>query len=255
MLKRLLKQRDKVKESLQEDLTTHFRENIHEPLLRVLWDELTPPRSIETPQYERKSLQWIQLGFQTIDPALDVRGGGKLALDSMVYFVQHYRTEALEIISADYYSWAISCVNLVVLFAKSVGCCPGSTSFASKRYEIASKESFYVLFSHGCIELYNIWSAGNDNTTEMMQFNPTLYQAVSKVLKRSKSCLKQNNNNLDNNQPWTEKQLQLYEKIVQHTKEKHEMIQQRESYGQLKKHYLSPEACPTPPSTVRKSHF
>ena len=80
-----------VYESLQQDLLTHYSDENHQYLLVTLWVFLNPVFRT----FKRQSDQWVRLGFQNCDPAIDTRGGGKLALDSIVFFAQHYRTRVL----------------------------------------------------------------------------------------------------------------------------------------------------------------
>ena len=59
---------------LQKDLTTHYEEGVHETLLQRLWKGLLPGNVV----YAKVSSQWLRLGFQSEDPSIDFRGGGKV---------------------------------------------------------------------------------------------------------------------------------------------------------------------------------
>ena len=60
--------------------------DIHEQTLLKYWELCCP----STPLESRKSEQWKSLGFQGIDPATDIRGGGIFGLRCLVYFAATY---------------------------------------------------------------------------------------------------------------------------------------------------------------------
>ena len=49
----------------------------HEKKLQRLWNNLRP----HVPLKERKSMEWVDIGFQGKDPATDFRGAGTLGLE------------------------------------------------------------------------------------------------------------------------------------------------------------------------------
>jgi len=53
-------------------------------MLMNIWKELRPGRSIKN----RKSEEWIELGFQVRDPATDFRGAGLLGLINLHTWVK-----------------------------------------------------------------------------------------------------------------------------------------------------------------------
>ncbi|KAM9782345.1 ELMO domain-containing protein 1 isoform X1 [Syngnathus typhle] len=66
----------------------------HEEMLMKLWKELRP----DTPLTGRISKQWCEIGFQGSDPKTDFRGMGLLGLHNLLYFAEHDKTAALQML-------------------------------------------------------------------------------------------------------------------------------------------------------------
>ncbi|XP_030218298.1 ELMO domain-containing protein 1 isoform X1 [Gadus morhua] len=66
----------------------------HETLLMQLWKELRP----DTPLTGRISKQWCEIGFQGSDPKTDFRGMGLLGLHNLLYFAEHDKANALQVL-------------------------------------------------------------------------------------------------------------------------------------------------------------
>uniref|UniRef100_A0A3B5MNW7 ELMO domain-containing protein n=1 Tax=Xiphophorus couchianus TaxID=32473 RepID=A0A3B5MNW7_9TELE len=66
----------------------------HESMLMKLWKELRP----DTPLTRRISKQWCEIGFQGNDPKTDFRGMGLLGLQNLLYFAEHDRAAALQML-------------------------------------------------------------------------------------------------------------------------------------------------------------
>ena len=134
---------------LRQLITTPFDEERHTPCLRDLWGALHPPHPAgvddddeeEEEEEEtgvgshatfcRKGEGWQAMGFQHTDPASDVRGGGELALQNLLYFAANHtevaipmcRSRAETTLSADddswpSYPWATAGINLTQLLAE-----------------------------------------------------------------------------------------------------------------------------------------
>jgi len=67
-------------QALQTQCVEPFDESAHGPLLHALW------RAAFAGEYSRTSDKWISLGFQTEDPARDLRGAGALGLRQLLRF-------------------------------------------------------------------------------------------------------------------------------------------------------------------------
>ena len=61
---------------------TSVSSKVHEKLLKRLWKARVPNSS-----FKQKSSKWVDMGFQSSNPVSDFRGGGELALRSLVYVV------------------------------------------------------------------------------------------------------------------------------------------------------------------------
>ncbi|XP_026090723.1 ELMO domain-containing protein 1 isoform X1 [Carassius auratus] len=66
----------------------------HEEMLMKLWKELCP----DSPLSGRISKQWCEIGFQGNDPRTDFRGMGLLGLHSLLYFAEHDKATALQVL-------------------------------------------------------------------------------------------------------------------------------------------------------------
>ena len=85
-------------------------------------------------EYVRKGHIWKELGFQNNDPASDIRGGGLLSLENMLFFLQSHRYVAQNMIrkrakgweTYETFPWAPASINLTRLVATEFGiCCHG----------------------------------------------------------------------------------------------------------------------------------
>ena len=68
--------------------------SVHEDKLMRLWKNLRNDNL-----KERKTMQWVDIGFQGKDPSTDFRGAGMLGLEQLLAITDHgsdYRKEALE---------------------------------------------------------------------------------------------------------------------------------------------------------------
>ncbi|KAG9338685.1 hypothetical protein JZ751_025353, partial [Albula glossodonta] len=66
----------------------------HEEMLLKLWKTLRP----DTPLTGRVSKQWCEIGFQGSDPKTDFRGMGLLGLHNLLYFAEHDKATALQVL-------------------------------------------------------------------------------------------------------------------------------------------------------------
>jgi len=71
----------------------------HESLLKELWELLSIAMGSEEEMaigitYETISETWTLFGFQQKDPVSDIRGGGVLCVQLLIYFLREHKTEA-----------------------------------------------------------------------------------------------------------------------------------------------------------------
>jgi len=65
----------------------------HERLLEDIWVAFTGDKS----SFKVKTKLWKEFGFQCDEPWTDVRGGGKLSMENLKYFLTHYRDSAISL--------------------------------------------------------------------------------------------------------------------------------------------------------------
>lgn len=107
-----------VMEQLQKDIS-----NLDEIVLRKKLKELHG--LCEVGAYEDKCSSWKILGFQQRDPLSDIRGGGELSVDNLLYFVKHNRSIALQMMKKrsdrgegeKNYPWAAASISVTRLVA------------------------------------------------------------------------------------------------------------------------------------------
>lgn len=145
-------------------------------------------------QYVRKGDIWKELGFQNHDPASDIRGGGILCLENMLFFMRQHRHAAQSMIKRratgwetyQTFPWAPASINLTRLVAAEFFICgpgpAGSQATSSKKVkdEFPSKSSFHMLLEEdGFSRIYvlafllldKLWDEKN---ATYMQFNSIL---------------------------------------------------------------------------------
>mmetsp|Transcript_103467 Transcript_103467/g.297256 ORF Transcript_103467/g.297256 Transcript_103467/m.297256 type:complete len:269 (+) Transcript_103467:103-909(+) len=76
---------------LQTSLTTHFDEEVHHGHLERIWELVFRDESGHAPPFQRYSRAWCAIGFQQRDPSADIRGGGELSLDFILYLLEQQR--------------------------------------------------------------------------------------------------------------------------------------------------------------------
>lgn len=155
--------------------------------------------SSEKQQYVRKGDIWKVLGFQNHDPASDIRGGGILCLENMLFFFRVHRHAAQSMIKKradgwdtfETFPWAPASINITRLVASEFSICgPGGqtkSSSSSKTRGILPKTSFHMLLENdGFSRIYvlafllldKVW---DEQGATYMQFNAVL-ESVRKEL-------------------------------------------------------------------------
>lgn len=132
----------------------------------------------EAIKFERYSPNWSKLGFQHgMDPASDVRGGGELALECIVYFVENHTPLVKEIFSKNsirtasrgpyaVYPFACAAITLTKRLCEVLQICEPitgrtTTNFANTPatywHLAGSKESFMNIFVWFFVSLDKLW--------------------------------------------------------------------------------------------------
>lgn len=187
---------------MRQSVSCPFEESTHEPLLRRLWSCTlgAPPLNGEagTP-YKRRSQHWCELGFQQKDPASDVRGGGALCLEALIWLAEQqpevllYLLEARqrrEVERGPYSSFPIACAGIAIVrrlceFFQAVA--PGTGrpnlqvehTMSSTWHLVGSRRHFMELFTAAFLHLDHVW---NRSGASYMQFNQVFWTAMTEFL-------------------------------------------------------------------------
>jgi hypothetical protein len=185
-----------VLEQLQAEIFTAYDRSCsdHEDLLRRLWSACqSSSDSVEdSARFQREGVFWKDIGFQQADPATDIRGGGLLALRSLVFFVENFPSIALAMIASrknrvvgegatavySSYPWAAAGINLTRMLCQIFDVITpaggrGNFKMARKSFWscIAGSERFSRLFCFAFQMLDRKWDFLG---ATYMQFNSVL---------------------------------------------------------------------------------
>ena len=182
-----------VNQSLQKMRTKYTDEHEHYLVELYVKSGLTTRQR----QYVRQGDIWKELGFQNRNPASDIRGGGLLCLDNMLYFLQAHRHVAQSMIqnrakgweTYETYPWAPASINLTRLVASEFGICGGGSGgqIKNERSPLPPKTSYHFLLeTDGFSRIYvlafflldKVW---DEQHATYMQFNSVL-EAVRREL-------------------------------------------------------------------------
>uniref|UniRef100_A0A8C6WMI1 ELMO domain containing 1 n=1 Tax=Neogobius melanostomus TaxID=47308 RepID=A0A8C6WMI1_9GOBI len=159
----------------------------HEEMLLKLWKELRP----DTPLSGRISKQWCEIGFQGSDPKTDFRGMGLLGLHNLLYFAEHDKATALQMLSdslqpkhnelnaaeweqksldkAIGYSFAIVGINMTELTYSLLLSGALKTHLYNVAPELPGLTHFQQTFCHLMQEFQRFWV--EEDPSDIMEFN------------------------------------------------------------------------------------
>ncbi|KAJ0004108.1 hypothetical protein NQD34_010322 [Periophthalmus magnuspinnatus] len=159
----------------------------HEDMLLKLWKELRP----DCPLTGRISKQWCEIGFQGSDPKTDFRGMGLLGLSNLLYFAEHDKATALQMLNdslqpkhnemdqaeweqrsrdkAIGYSFAIVGINITELAYSLLLSGALKTHLYNVAPEMASLQHFQQTFCYLMQEFHGFWVEEDPN--DIMEFN------------------------------------------------------------------------------------
>uniref|UniRef100_A0A8C6T8E3 ELMO domain containing 1 n=1 Tax=Neogobius melanostomus TaxID=47308 RepID=A0A8C6T8E3_9GOBI len=151
----------------------------HEEMLLKLWKELRP----DTPLSGRISKQWCEIGFQGSDPKTDFRGMGLLGLHNLLYFAEHDKATALQMLSdslqpkhkaglqggASGYSFAIVGINMTELTYSLLLSGALKTHLYNVAPELPGLTHFQQTFCHLMQEFQRFWV--EEDPSDIMEFN------------------------------------------------------------------------------------
>uniref|UniRef100_A0A3Q2XU21 ELMO/CED-12 domain containing 1 n=1 Tax=Hippocampus comes TaxID=109280 RepID=A0A3Q2XU21_HIPCM len=142
----------------------------HEDMLMKLWEELRP----DTPLTGRISKQWCEIGFQGSDPKTDFRGMGLLGLYNLLYFAEHDKAAALQMLHDSLlpkhnYSFAIVGINITDLAYSLLVSGALKTHLYNVAPEMATLLHLQQTFCYLMQEFHRFWI--EEDPSDIMEFN------------------------------------------------------------------------------------
>ncbi|KAJ8256779.1 hypothetical protein COCON_G00189310 [Conger conger] len=172
----------------------------HEDMLLKLWKTLRP----DAPLTGRITKQWCEIGFQGSDPRTDFRGMGLLGLQNLLYFAEHDKSAALQMLQdslqprhsnmskaewekttldkAIGYSFAIVGINITDLVFSLLASGALKTHLYNVAPETPSLTHFQQTFSYLMQEFHKFWV--EQDPCDIMEFNRIRKTFHKKVLKQ-----------------------------------------------------------------------
>uniref|UniRef100_A0A3Q0S1F2 ELMO/CED-12 domain containing 1 n=1 Tax=Amphilophus citrinellus TaxID=61819 RepID=A0A3Q0S1F2_AMPCI len=166
----------------------------HEEMLMKLWKELRP----DTPLTGRISKQWCEIGFQGSDPKTDFRGMGLLGLHNLLYFAEHDKATALQMlhdslqpkhkyVNLDFawYSFAIVGINITDLAYSLLVTGALKTHLYNVAPEMPSLLHFQQTFCYLMQEFHRFWI--EEDPSDIMEFNRIRSKFHRRILRQLKN--------------------------------------------------------------------
>lgn len=175
----------------------------HEDMLLKLWKSLCP----DVPLTGRISKQWSDIGFQGSDPKTDFRGMGLLGLHNLLYFAEHDKATALQVLydsqqpkhskmskaewekssldKAIGFSFAIVGINITELVYSLMVDGSLKTHIYNVAPEMPSLVHFQQTFCYLMQEFHKFWIS--ENPCDIMEFNRIREKFRRRVTKQLKN--------------------------------------------------------------------
>uniref|UniRef100_A0AAZ3Q2X4 ELMO domain-containing protein n=1 Tax=Oncorhynchus tshawytscha TaxID=74940 RepID=A0AAZ3Q2X4_ONCTS len=175
----------------------------HEEMLMKLWKTLRP----DSPLTGRISKQWCEIGFQGNDPKTDFRGMGLLGLHNLLYFAEHDKATALQVLhdslqpkhskmskaeweqknfdKAIGYSFAIVGINITDLAYSLLVSGALKTHLYNVAPEMPSLSHFQQTFCYLMQEFHRFWI--EEDPCDIMEFNRVRSKFHRRVLRQLKN--------------------------------------------------------------------
>uniref|UniRef100_A0A8C2WL81 ELMO/CED-12 domain containing 1 n=1 Tax=Cyclopterus lumpus TaxID=8103 RepID=A0A8C2WL81_CYCLU len=175
----------------------------HEDMLMKLWKELRP----DTPLTCRISKQWCEIGFQGSDPKTDFRGMGLLGLHNLLYFAEHDKVTALQMLhdslqpkhnemnnpeweqknldKAIGYSFAIVGINITDLAYSLLVSGALKTHLYNVAPEMPSLQNLQQTFCYLMQEFHRFWI--EEDPSDIMEFNRVRSKFHRRILRQLKN--------------------------------------------------------------------
>ncbi|XP_072303135.1 ELMO domain-containing protein 1 isoform X2 [Eucyclogobius newberryi] len=155
----------------------------HEDTLLKLWKELRP----DCPLTGRISKQWCEIGFQGSDPKTDFRGMGLLGLSNLLYFAEHDKVTALQMLNDSLqpkhkYSFAIVGINITDLAFSLLLSGALKTHLYNVAPEMPRLQHFQQTFCYLMQEFHGFWV--EEDPSDIMEFNRVRSKFQRKIVKQ-----------------------------------------------------------------------
>ncbi|CAB1316649.1 unnamed protein product [Coregonus sp. 'balchen'] len=161
----------------------------HEQMLMKLWKTLRP----DSPLTGRISKQWCEIGFQGNDPKTDFRGMGLLGLHNLLYFAEHDKATALQVLHDSLqpkhrYSFAIVGINITDLAYSLLV----SGALKTHLYNVAPEMPSLSHFQQTFCEWEPFWPKWHpmpyiEDPCDIMEFNRVRSKFHRRVLRQLKN--------------------------------------------------------------------
>ena len=176
--------------------------NEHSDLLENLWVSFLDKLDGSTP-FVRHGRKWRLMGWQTDDPALDLKQSGTLAIRSMIHMAHHYPDKSVIMLSRNRentknkYPFAIVGVNITLLLAdllqlKAQGYLGLNKKGFRPRWELFEDPiSFYEIFVICFIYMDFLWTQSDAVRSDFGKLVQQIKTTVLKVLAKEPNSLYQ----------------------------------------------------------------
>eukprot|EP00613_Pedinella_sp_CCMP2098_P003277 CAMPEP_0171625424 /NCGR_PEP_ID=MMETSP0990-20121206/19338_1 /TAXON_ID=483369 /ORGANISM="non described non described, Strain CCMP2098" /LENGTH=384 /DNA_ID=CAMNT_0012192425 /DNA_START=31 /DNA_END=1185 /DNA_ORIENTATION=- len=193
---------------LQKDLKTSFNPVINSGvddkgnlvLLERLWHAWFGPSIL----FQRVSSKWKSMGFQNRDPASDIRGGGRLSLECLVYLLERYPSVARRMVlkrksrvrsRGEFANFPFACAGItlatrlceVLLLSQPLTgklCSDYEHTPATFWHVAGSRVAFLQLFVWAFVSLDSLWDETSASYLDFGRVMGLCVQRVTNVLNR-----------------------------------------------------------------------
>ena len=100
-------------EKLLQDLLNKTKEILNNDNNSSMMTEITTKESNNENNEEGKI--WRKIGFQSYEPRNDFRAGGIYSLELMIYFINNYEKDYINILTEEYFTFALTCIRVSYL--------------------------------------------------------------------------------------------------------------------------------------------
>ena len=143
---------------------------------------------------------WRKIGFQTKEPRNDFRAGGIYSLDLMIYFINNYEKDYINIINEEYFTFALACIRVSYLIRNFLYLLTYDEIRINSKFQrniIANRKQLkyfcYFLFDNSnllndicCICILSIFQKFKEKKTGQKEKN---YLIIEPIIQNSVQCL------------------------------------------------------------------